>query len=65
MVSCDATKVGANLGREQVQYALSIFRDERIQENQSPHLRRVCFNHTADDHAGVTVAYEDHSVREL
>jgi hypothetical protein len=38
MVSCDATKVGANLGREQVQYALSIFRDERIQENS----RRTC-----------------------
>ena len=65
MLLCHAAKVGANLGREQIQHALPVFRNERIQKNQSPHLRWISLSHTADDHACVTVAYNDHLVRGL
>jgi len=65
MVSCHAAKVDADLGWEQVQYALSVFGNERVQENQSPHLRWISLSHAADDHACITVAYKDHPVRGL
>ena len=64
MLSRDVAKIGAHLGRKQVQYALPIFRDEGIQENQSLYLSWVCLCHPAYDHACITVAYKDHLFRE-
>jgi len=58
-------KMGANLSRKQIQCALSVFWNERIQENQPLHLRWGCLNYTADDHARVAVAYKNHSLRRL
>ncbi len=43
----------------------AIFRNERIQKNQSPHLLRVCLSRAADDHPCVAMAYKDHRVRGL
>ena len=64
VLSCDVTKIGANLGRKQIQYALAIFRNEGIQENQSLDLSWVCLCCTTYDHACVTVTYKDHMVGE-
>src|SRR5277367_1057766 len=60
----DVAKIHANFRRKQVQYALPIFRNEGIQENQSLYLSWVCLCHSANDHACVTVTYKNHWVRE-
>ena len=49
MFSRDVTKIGAHLGRNQVQYALAILRNESIQENPSHYSSGVGFYHPADD----------------
>jgi hypothetical protein len=64
MLSRDIAKIGANLGRKQVQYALPIFWDEGIKENQSLYLSWVCLCHPAYDHSCIAVAYKDYLFRE-
>jgi hypothetical protein len=49
MLSRDVTKIGAHLGRNQVQYALAILRNESIQENQSLYSSGVSLYHPPDD----------------
>ncbi len=63
--SGDVAKVGANFRRKQVQHALSIVGNERVEENQSLHTIGVGLDHAADDHARITVADEDHPVRDF
>jgi len=60
MRACDIAKIGPNVRRKQVQRALPILWNERVQENQSLKLRcpRLC--HAADDHARITVTCKDY-----
>ena len=65
MLLRDFAKIGARLGRKQIQHALPIIRNKSIQENQALHLRRISLRHAADDHARVAVTYKDYRVGKL
>src|SRR5271165_2298617 len=62
MLTRDVSKIGASLRRKQVQYALPIFWNERVQEHQALYLTRVFLCHPADDHAGVAMTHKHHFV---
>lgn len=64
LLSRNLAEIGTHLRRKQVQYALPIFRNEAIQENQFLYSSGACLHHAADDHARVAVTYEDHLVGE-
>ena len=63
LLSRDFSEMRANLIRKQVQHTLPIFWNEGIQENQTLDSSRDGFDHTADDHACVTVTNKDYGSR--
>ena len=52
-------EISTNLRRKEIEDALSIFGDEGIQENKSLYLCVAGLGDTTDEHARITVPYED------
>src|SRR6185437_4078442 len=50
--------MSTNFRWEQVQYALAVFRYERIHKNQSLNFRRLSLHYSANNHPGITVTHK-------
>ena len=51
--------MNADLRWQQIQYALPVFGNKSIHENESLNFSRLILYHTTDNHACITVAYKD------